>query len=162
MFRWRLGCCWRHGAKLALAVTPLLSLGFAGILAGLVKAVVNRTQPPASLHLVSESNASFPSGHATDSTATLVAIALVIAITVCRRNQLRALVVTAAGVLSVAIGWSRLELGVHWPTDVLAGWALGSTVALTVSFAVVALDRFVDLDGPHRRNAARAACSIPR
>lgn len=138
---------WRHGAKLALAATPLLSLGFAGMLAGLVKAMVNRTRPPASLHLVTESNASFPSGHTTDSTATLVAIALVVAVTVCRRNQLRALVVTAAGLLSAAIGWSRLELGVHWPTDVFAGWSLGLLVAVTVTTLTTAATH---LTPPHR------------
>ncbi len=141
---------WRHGAKLALAATPLLSLVFAGMLAGAVKAMVNRTRPPASLHLVNESNASFPSGHATDSTATLVAIALVVAVAVCHRTQLRALVVAAAGLLSAAIGWSRLELGVHWPTDVLAGWALGLLVAIIVTTLATATTHLTPPQHPNR------------
>ena len=86
--------------------------------------------------MVDESDASFPSGHATNMTAILVTLALVIAVYVLRRPLARVLIVTAAFLLSSAVGVSRLVLGVHWPTDIVAGWALGTSVALAVTLAV--------------------------
>jgi undecaprenyl-diphosphatase len=85
------------------------------------------------LHLIAESDPSFPSGHATEATAVFVTLALVVAVFVLRRPIVRAATVLGAGLLSVAIGVSRLVLGVHWPSDVLAGWALGAGTALAVT-----------------------------
>ncbi|MFX8727526.1 phosphatase PAP2 family protein, partial [Acinetobacter baumannii] len=44
----------------------------------------------------------------------------------------RAYIVATAGLLVILIGWSRVYLGVHWPSDVLAGWAFGAVWALAV------------------------------
>ena len=126
---------WYRGVRLGVALAPVFALGVAGTTVGVVKNIVGRSRPPVSLHLVSESDASFPSGHATDSTAVLLTLALVVAVFVLRRPIIRALTVAASGLLAAGIGASRLVLGVHWPTDVLAGWALGMSVALTVTMA---------------------------
>jgi undecaprenyl-diphosphatase len=132
---------WRRGVCIALAVSPALSLVFAGSAAALVKAIVGRARPPVSLHLVAESDASFPSGHSTDSAALYLTLALVVALFVFRRTLARALSIGIAGALVAAIGASRLVLGVHWPTDVLAGWSLGMSTAVVVTLVVAMVGR---------------------
>ena len=63
---------WRRGLGLVLALAPGLAAGLAVAVVAIVKAIVGRARPPVGLHLVSEHDASFPSGHATDSTAVLL------------------------------------------------------------------------------------------
>ena len=133
---------WRSGTRLAVALVPTVAFSVAAAAVVITKTVVGRSRPPASFrHLVSESDASFPSGHATDSAAVLVAIALVLAVFVLRRPIMRVGSIVAAAVLSGAIGTSRLVLGVHWPTDVLAGWALGISIAIAVATSAALLAR---------------------
>jgi undecaprenyl-diphosphatase len=126
---------------LALAITPLLAVTGAGAVAGIVKTVVGRGRPAATLRLAAESGASFPSGHTTDTTALVLALTLVIAIVILRRQLVRALTIVAGTVVSVSMGASRLLLGVHWPTDVIAGMALGAAVALATVIAAVVVTR---------------------
>jgi undecaprenyl-diphosphatase len=85
------------------------------------------------LWLTSVTSTAFPSGHATQSLSTYAALALVSAAVVSapRRPALAVAAVIAAGV-----GWSRVYLGVHWATDVLAGWlAAACWVALVARLA---------------------------
>ncbi|WP_333840410.1 phosphatase PAP2 family protein [Novosphingobium sp.] len=101
-----------------------------------IKAAVNRPRPMIVSHLVDVQTASFPSGHAMDSAFVYgsIAIAIVAGAGGGRRWDL---VVVAAMLLVFAIGASRIVLGVHWPTDVAAGWAigLGWTATVTQVFA---------------------------
>jgi undecaprenyl-diphosphatase len=131
----------RRRVPLALAVTPLVALAGAGGVAGVAKLVVGRARPAAPLQLAAESGGSFPSGHTTDTTAFILALALVVAIVVLRRPLARAVAVVAAGLVASVMGVSRLVLGVHWPTDVLAGVALGAAVALGTVVVAVTLTR---------------------
>ncbi len=108
-----------------------------------VKHLVGRPRPPRAIWLVTAHGASFPSGHAAN--VTLVgAAAMAIAFLVTRRRSVRA-VATTLGILAIAaVGFSRVELGVHWTTDVLAGglvalvwlaaiaWLFATTVPLAV------------------------------
>ena len=132
---------WRSGTRLAVALAPTVAFCVAAAAVVITKTIIGRSRPPASLHLVSERDAAFPSGHATDSAAVLVAIALVLAVFVLHRPIMRVGSIAAAVLLSGAIGTSRLVLGVHWPTDVLAGWALGVSIAIAVTLAAALLDR---------------------
>ena len=127
---------WRRGMCLSLALAPVVSFTAAALCVGVLKSIVGRARPPVSLHLVSESDASFPSGHTTDSAAVFITIALVVALFVLRHPIARLATVLGASLLSGAIGLSRLVLGVHWPSDVLAGWALGAGLAVAVTAAL--------------------------
>jgi membrane-associated phospholipid phosphatase len=147
---------WWRGARLVHALSPLVALGIAGFLAAVGKTLIDRARPPLGFRLLRETEASFPSGHATDSTAVFVAIALVVAITLLHSARLRAAVVGASGLAAGLIGASRLELGVHWPTDVLAGWGIGLMVAVSVTTAATLIARATPAPPdatPHRRRA---------
>jgi undecaprenyl-diphosphatase len=74
-------------------------------------------------------SASFPSGHSTLSAATYLTLAVLIASLEPNRGT-KAMVFVLAAAMVLAIGFSRVYLGVHWPSDVLAGWSLGGAWAL--------------------------------
>ena len=76
-----------------------------------------------------EEGPSFPSGHSLNSSVVYLTLALLVTPLLPRRNA-RGFVIGAALVLVLLIGISRLYLGVHWLTDVLAGWAFGLTWAV--------------------------------
>jgi len=150
---------WRRGLRLALALAPSIALGVSAVSVALTKAIVGRARPPVSLHLVAESDYSFPSGHATDSAAVCIAIAIVLAVFVLRHPIARLASVFAGASLVGAIGTSRLILGVHWPSDVLAGWALGVGISLAVTITAAVFARLtpppIERASERRRSLAR-------
>ncbi len=95
----------------------------------LIKAEVARPRPDLVPHWVDVANASFPSGHAAGSATVYLTIAA-LASQVVRDGAARRYIVVAAILLVGAIGTSRVYLGVHWPSDVLAGWSFGTLWAL--------------------------------
>lgn len=80
-----------------------------------------RVRPDANDHLVHVANLSFPSGHAAN--ATLVWLCLALLLPRSARGRLHA--IWAAAWVALAVGVSRVMLGVHWPSDVIGGWAFG-------------------------------------
>ena len=132
---------WRWKHRAALALSPLVALLVAGLLTKIGKAAVGRTRPPVALRLIAESGNSTPSGHATEATALFVALALVIAMLAWREPIVSRVASALAVLLAIGIGLSRLELGVHWPLDVVAGWLLGLGVAVGVVEVGAAVDR---------------------
>jgi undecaprenyl-diphosphatase len=79
---------------------------------------------PEEEHLVDVTSLSFPSGHSANSTVFYVAIALLLAPLLPSAPARRTLLILAAAI-PFAVGLSRMMLGVHWPTDVVGGWAFG-------------------------------------
>ena len=110
-----------------LAAFVAISAAGAIALSNVIKLIVDRPRPPLP-HLVHVASSSFPSGHATQTAAILPALAIGVVAFGARRTL--ALAIAVAG--SLMIGVSRVLLGVHYPTDVLAGWLLGAAwVAIT-------------------------------
>lgn len=121
--------------------TTALYLAFATlagtIISQLLKAVFDRPRPDveAATHVFT---ASFPSGHSMLSAVVYLTIAIVIAEATDNR-RLRILYLCAGPLLSVIVGLSRVYIGVHYPTDVLAGWSLGAAWALLCWIGAAAL-----------------------
>ena len=89
----------------------------AGLLNLAAKAVFGRVRPDLWLSIAPETSASFPSGHAMGTMAMAAAV-----VVLCWPTRARWFVLALAIVFVVSIGVSRLYLGVHFPSDVLAGW----------------------------------------
>lgn len=95
----------------------------------LVKGLVLRARPELVPHLVDASGYSFPSGHATSSAVVYLTLAA-LAGQVTRDRAARRYLLVVAVLLAGAIGCSRVYLGVHWPSDVIAGWSFGTLWAI--------------------------------
>jgi membrane protein DedA with SNARE-associated domain/membrane-associated phospholipid phosphatase len=88
-----------------------------------VKPLVARSRPPESFHLISVSGYAFPSGHATAAIAVWGAVAVVLSAG--RPVGTKVAIWIGAGLIAALVAFSRVYLGVHWWTDVVAGAALG-------------------------------------
>ena len=122
------------GLLLALRrrVTALLiavATASAGLMVELLKREVGRARPTIVPHLVDASGLSFPSGHSAGSAAVYLTLAA-LATQVVEGEAVRRYLLAVAVLLVGAIGASRVYLGVHWPSDVLAGWSFGTLWAL--------------------------------
>ena len=115
---------WREAAAVAL------SLGGAMLIYDLTKALTARPRPSVE-HLQAVTGSSFPSGHATQASAFWLSLVLALRATRVSPFALR-MAGIAATALVLGVAWSRVYLGVHYPSDVLAGVILGSGWALWV------------------------------
>lgn len=117
------------------------------IFGGLLKAFFDRTRPDIVTHLVEVDSASFPSGHAMHSAIIYLTLGALIAGTQKGRG-VKIYLIAAAILLTLAIGFSRVYLGVHWPSDVIAGWSVGAAWALACSLLAYFLRRRHTIDQP--------------
>lgn len=103
----------------------LLAVAIAGAvgLYSLVKHLVGRPRPPPAIWIGHFSGASFPSGHAAQSVACYATLALILAAG--RPIRVKFALYGVAALAVLVVGGSRIYLGAHWLTDVLAGYALG-------------------------------------
>ncbi|KGN39864.1 phosphatase PAP2 family protein [Knoellia aerolata] len=137
--------------------TPVVLMAIAGLgsLAMTVsgKQLTARLRPPESLAVPPfETSPSFPSGHTLNATVILGLTAYLLVLWINRR-RVRALVIVVLGVLVVGMGLSRVFLGHHWLTDVVAGWAVGLAwlaVVITGHRVRITLDRHRRDDGQGR------------
>jgi membrane-associated phospholipid phosphatase len=131
---WKVG---RGRFALALLVVILVGRG----LSEFQKYWIARARPDLEPHLVVVKTSSFPSGHATSSMIFYLTLALALT------GSTRSRWIAAAGavLLSVLIGTSRVMLGVHWPSDVIGGWAFGM---LWVLVTLRRTERLFNSDSP--------------
>jgi undecaprenyl-diphosphatase len=140
----------KRGLK-ALALSVALAGGL--MLSETLKRIFERTRPPEEYRVAEVLNASFPSGHALMSTVVYLVIGAMLARAM-PRQRLRYYVIGVAIALALLVGLSRVYLGVHWATDVLAGWCLGAAWATACWLTEHALSR--------RAKARRPDAEAPR
>jgi undecaprenyl-diphosphatase len=132
----------KRGAALfvvaAIAGSALLSFG--------MKLGFERARPDLVPHGTAVYTASFPSGHATGAAATYLTLGALLARFQLHR-RLKVYLLAIAVLLTVLIGLSRIYLGVHWPSDVLAGWTLGASWALLCWLVAWQLQRRGKVEG---------------
>ena len=110
------------------AATLVVVASLAPLLTTVLKVLVARERPVWAVPLGTADTFSFPSGHATTGIAVYAACGVALG-SLLRNASWGAVVAAAFLLLGVAIGLSRLVLGVHWPSDVLAGWCVALAVA---------------------------------
>lgn len=119
-----------------MSVTAVLATSIQKVL----KSAFHRQRPELSLHLIQQGGYSFPSGH---SFTILVFYGLIIFL--CRKNikdkRVSNLITILLSCLIFLIGFSRIYLGVHYPTDVLGGWILGFSFLMLFISSLLFLQR---------------------
>lgn len=123
-------------------IVPVFTVLGAGLLSDIIKAVVGRTRPQIFIPLAPEIGPSFPSGH------TLVAISFygICAFMLARpaRPWLRAVIVFVAALLIGGVAYSRVYLGVHYPTDVIGSLIIGSAWLIIVILALTTVENHLE------------------
>ncbi len=116
-------------AKKRLAIFLFVTVGSGMILSFTLKSSIARPRPSLVPHETFTQTASFPSAHSLLSALTYLTLAGLLCHAQ-RSHRTKVYLIASAILLTLLIGISRIYLGVHWPTDVLAGWTLGSVWAL--------------------------------
>ena len=134
----------RQTHALALVV---VSTGGGFLLAQALKMVFARPRPELVPHLALVSSSSFPSGHSMSSAVVYLTLGALLSQLVEERT-LKAYFLGVACFLTFIVGLSRVYLGVHYPTDVLAGWSAGLAWALLCWMAASYLQRRGKVEPP--------------
>jgi undecaprenyl-diphosphatase len=126
--------------KAATAAFLVAAISTGAIASTLLKLLFARARPDLVAHLVDTYSTSFPSGHAMNSAVTFLTLGALLARAEDNRS-VRIYLMAVAVSLTLIIGFSRVYLGVHWPSDVLAGWCVGATWAILCSWLARILQR---------------------
>ncbi len=138
----------KHYAALLLIIATATGL----IVSQLAKFMFARPRPDLEPVSTIVMTASFPSGHSTMAAIVYLTCAVLIASTR-RRRRVKAYVILLAALIALLVGFSRVFLGVHWPTDVLAGLCFGAAWALLCWVGLRILQRlgYVEYEPPIAR-----------
>lgn len=116
---------WLYSLVLGLlrrSVFPPVAVGVANLISHFSKKLLGRARPDSANHLVEETNHSLPSGHSVGAAAFAMVITLLV----------KSWWVGMVWILAILVGLSRLYVGVHWPSDLLAGWVLGAVTVVVI------------------------------
>lgn len=137
--------------KFGLALLLLAAEAGGMLFSTLLKELFDRPRPDLE-HAARVFTASFPSGHATLSAVTFLTLgALLTRVTADRKAKLYFM--ATAIVLTLLVGLSRLYLGVHYPSDILAGWCIGSAWAVLCWGGALWLQRRGDVERPTKQTS---------
>lgn len=140
-------CCFMVlDGKRRMALFICISVVSGLMAVGTLKFAFNRARPDLVPYAANVSTPSFPSGHAMMSAVTYLTLGALLARSQ-ERKSLKAYSLLSAMSFTFLVGLSRLYLGVHWPTDVLAGWTAGASWALLCSLVAGRLQRHLALEG---------------
>ena len=117
------GILFAHRKFFALFIF-ILSLPCSEYIYSFIKSIIERPRPPMGLRLIEVGKYSFPSGHSTLSMVTY-GLLLYFVYKYVQNKLLKAILMTGLSLLILSIGFTRLWLGVHFPTDVIGGFLLG-------------------------------------
>jgi len=139
-------------------IALLVLVAVAGGLLGnhLLKLGFRRARPDLVPHRAVVSSTSFPSGHAMNSAATYLTLGALLA-RIQKRRRLRFYILCFAAFLTLLVGFTRVYLGVHWPTDVLAGWMAGGVWAVLCWMAALRLQGEGTIEQPGERDETPSA-----
>jgi undecaprenyl-diphosphatase len=115
--------------KLRTVALLFPAVGGGLLLSTLLKLAFGRDRPDLVPHGSLVYTSSFPSGHSTMAAVTYLTLGALLMRSE-KRPAIKVYLLTVAVLLTIAVGISRVYLGVHWPTDVLAGWAIGAAWAI--------------------------------
>ena len=122
-----------------LAVVGLVSVIVGTAAMNLLKHGYDRPRPELVKHEMLTYNSSFPSGHSMMAAMVYLTIGILLARTQ-PLKRVRVFIVAISVLITVLVGVSRVYLGVHWPTDVLAGWTLGGAWAMLFWLVAIKVD----------------------
>lgn len=126
--------------KLAAAALVVSALASGTLLSETLKQIFARDRPAALYRLAEVHSESFPSGHAMLSAVAYLTLGVLLARAL-KQRALQIYVLAVAFALTFVVGLTRIYLGVHWTTDVIAGWSLGAAWAMAWFLAAYAVER---------------------
>jgi len=141
--------------KRGAALLVLVAVIGGTLLSSGLKLGFERPRPDLVPHAARVYTASFPSGHAMLSAVTFLTLGALLA-RVQERRRMRALFMGLAITMTLLVGASRVYLGVHWPSDVLAGWSVGAAWASLCWFVALQLQRRGQVEDPGETSSPEA------
>ena len=125
-----------------------------GLIMWMLKGFFERERPTVVTHIDPPGGTSFPSGHSMISAALYLTLAALIARTL-EQRRLKVFVIAVGALLTMMVGVSRMYLGVHYPTDVIAGWTAGAVWALICGLTARTLGKRGAVPVPHAEGDAK-------
>ena len=123
----------KYGVKFAIAALSSTALY------QIMKYIFQRPRPDLALRLIKQGGYSFPSGHSMNCLVSY-GILIYLLLRYCENRRLAKLLSFGLGLLIILIGFSRVYVGVHYPTDIIGGWSLGIAVLVAMIYAFEKFD----------------------
>ena len=123
----------KYGVKFAIAALSSTALY------QIMKYIFQRPRPDLALRLIEQGGYSFPSGHSMNCLVSY-GILIYLLLRYCENRRLAKLLSFGLGLLTILIGFSRVYVGVHYPTDIIGGWSLGIAVLVAMIYVFEKFD----------------------